>query len=117
VPHPENPNEQMWWGYITGWREAIEIVAGEVMWRLETMLAWCAAHSVTVTTEDERRFLAESRYNGSQASAEALAGNLRTSMQKFQGPKPTASGPQKVRFNTLSTLATARYLEDSGIYR
>jgi hypothetical protein len=117
VPHPENPNEQMWWGYITGWRPAIEIVAGEVMWRMDTMVAWCEANGVKVTTEDERRFLAESRYNGSLASAQTLAANLRASMQKFVGPEPSVKGPQKVRFNTLSTLATATYLEASGIYR
>lgn len=100
---------------VAGWEAATEMVAAELHSRLDEMLAYCAGKGISVSTEEQRRFLAYMRYNVSTPTAQGHADHLNERLRPWVGPEPTDQMDE--RFNTLQRLAVAEWYELAQVYR
>jgi hypothetical protein len=101
-----------------GWASGIELVACELHWRLDKMLGYCAKHAPTikVRTEEQRRFLANARYNTViPATAQSLANNLSANVVPWSGPYPPDN--MNAKYNAILTVAVAEWYEAARVYR
>lgn len=115
-PHPvENELGQIVTAFdIAGWEAGIELVAAELNSRRDEILAYCASKGITVTTEEQRRFLTYMMYNR-PASAREHAEHLDQSLRPWTGAPPP--GRRNPRFNTLKRLTATQWYELAGVYR
>ncbi|MBN1814688.1 MAG: hypothetical protein JXA14_22805 [Anaerolineae bacterium] len=102
---------------VTGWSNAIELVAAELQARLDEMLAYCSSKvpPIPITEEIQRRYLAYVRYNASFGTAKQHADNLPSRILQWTDARPDHN--LDARYNTLQRIAVAQWYEDAGFYR
>jgi len=102
---------------VTGWANAVELVAAELHARLDEMLAYLASKSPPdpVPVEVQQRFLIYARYNASIATCQDLADDLANKVKKWVGDPPPDN--KNAHYNALRRVATAQWQEESGVLR
>jgi hypothetical protein len=114
-PNEEKPPRNVRTADVVGWEAGAEMVAAELHSRLDQMLAYCTSQGITITTEEELRFLAYMRFNVSLPTAQGHADHIYERMRPWVGPEPTDQMDE--RFNTLQRLAITKWYELAQVYR
>ena len=113
-------------GRVVGWETAIELVAAEIHFRMDQMVRFCEDNGITITTEEQRRFLAYMRYLSEEPTAQAHARRIDSELRKWSAaddPKPptpsagTTFDAKYRRYETLRRLAVAQWYEAAEVYR
>jgi len=110
---------------VIGWEAGVEFVAAELHQRLDWMLNVIGKQRHQVS-ELQRRFLAYGRYVSGEVTSAAMARQMSSLLQRWEGPPASAPPPPgsplsafvaRVRYKTFQRLAVAEWLEKSGVYR
>lgn len=108
-------------GTVTGWKEAIELVAAEIHARLDEMTAYLAAKvpPIPVAEENQRRFLAYLRYSSRPATARSHADNLAVRLRPWTGAFPALGVPSNAlpHFLAIQRVAVTEWQEAAAVYR